>query len=526
MALQVSGYTVVNNSRNLTNITGVDATTAAAISAGGVGGGGEQTFTAAAAVSTGDIVGLRSDGKVQTMETLDTAGSEESASAFTGIFMGSSYQPMYNEIKFNHDNTRVLWLTAVQTTSSYYGNAGYYVCGGSVASDGTITWGTRSLIYQMSNAPGYAGAIEYIPTDNNTWAVSVNNQGATNSYLKTWAIQVSSSGALTIGTPYQVTSYNSYGHMMDVFPTGQIIITYNANSAGTRQRFRALSVSGTTLTAGTQYTIDANTLANAAVSVNPNTGKFVIATQVSSGKHYVVGTVSGTTLSYTTTTLSGSWSATAHGSQWLSDTDFWEGSTQYVYRINASNTVSELVSSVTTLEKPENVHSYYGFPSNYGMDYDTYELWAIGFATSTSRFVLLKQNYNGDGTFSLAFNPIQVNSSFDTASLSYYRSTYSGDGKIALGQVWYNTSTYNTVRSDIHIFNKGDFVNDAFVGIAKENISANSTGKIAVSGGTAGGLSNLNIGKSYGINLSSGSLFATLDNAKAIAISSTSVLLF
>lgn len=38
MALQVSNYTVVDNNRQLTNITGIDATTAAAIGAAGVGG--------------------------------------------------------------------------------------------------------------------------------------------------------------------------------------------------------------------------------------------------------------------------------------------------------------------------------------------------------------------------------------------------------------------------------------------------------------------------------------------------------
>jgi hypothetical protein len=38
MALQISGTTVINNSRNLQNITSVDATTAASIATAGVGG--------------------------------------------------------------------------------------------------------------------------------------------------------------------------------------------------------------------------------------------------------------------------------------------------------------------------------------------------------------------------------------------------------------------------------------------------------------------------------------------------------
>jgi hypothetical protein len=47
MALQVSNYTVVDNNRTLTNITGVDATTAAAFGSAGVGGTSVQTSSSA-----------------------------------------------------------------------------------------------------------------------------------------------------------------------------------------------------------------------------------------------------------------------------------------------------------------------------------------------------------------------------------------------------------------------------------------------------------------------------------------------
>ena len=44
MAIQVSGTQVIGNSRELTNIASVDATTATAIGAAGVGGGGPPAF--------------------------------------------------------------------------------------------------------------------------------------------------------------------------------------------------------------------------------------------------------------------------------------------------------------------------------------------------------------------------------------------------------------------------------------------------------------------------------------------------
>lgn len=51
MALQVSNYTVVDNNRTLTNITGIDATTAAAIGAGGVGGDVNISVTAGSSIT-------------------------------------------------------------------------------------------------------------------------------------------------------------------------------------------------------------------------------------------------------------------------------------------------------------------------------------------------------------------------------------------------------------------------------------------------------------------------------------------
>ena len=70
MAIQVNGTQVIGNSRELTNIASVDATTAAAIGAAGVGGG-SNTFTAAQTISAGVPVGLNSSGQL-----IPAAGAE------------------------------------------------------------------------------------------------------------------------------------------------------------------------------------------------------------------------------------------------------------------------------------------------------------------------------------------------------------------------------------------------------------------------------------------------------------------
>ena len=58
MAIQVSGTQVIGNSRELTNIASVDATTAASITAAGVGGGGSVPFAWYRGQSVGSLSGI------------------------------------------------------------------------------------------------------------------------------------------------------------------------------------------------------------------------------------------------------------------------------------------------------------------------------------------------------------------------------------------------------------------------------------------------------------------------------------
>lgn len=74
MAIQVNGTQVIGNSRELTNIASVDATTAAAIGAAGVGGGGSIDLVADGSITAGNIVGLTPAGKAKRVTSM--AGSK------------------------------------------------------------------------------------------------------------------------------------------------------------------------------------------------------------------------------------------------------------------------------------------------------------------------------------------------------------------------------------------------------------------------------------------------------------------
>ncbi len=64
MAIQVSGTQVIGNSRDLTNIASVDATTVTALENAGVGASGVFSFTASGSISAGKPVILNTNGTV------------------------------------------------------------------------------------------------------------------------------------------------------------------------------------------------------------------------------------------------------------------------------------------------------------------------------------------------------------------------------------------------------------------------------------------------------------------------------
>ncbi len=65
MALKVGGTTVIDDSRQLSNIASVDATTVAALGAAGIAGGGSaRDFVASGSITNGNVVKLNSNGTV------------------------------------------------------------------------------------------------------------------------------------------------------------------------------------------------------------------------------------------------------------------------------------------------------------------------------------------------------------------------------------------------------------------------------------------------------------------------------
>ena len=136
MAIKVNGTTVINDSRALSNIASVDATTAAAIGAAGVGGGGTIDLVADGSITAGDVIGLTSAGKAKTVTAM--AGSKLSATTNT--------DPQLNTLTpFIYDSTANVFVMMYRNENDGYrptliavnNSSGFSLSKGSAVSSGT-----------------------------------------------------------------------------------------------------------------------------------------------------------------------------------------------------------------------------------------------------------------------------------------------------------------------------------------------------------------------------------------------------
>ena len=136
--LQVNGTDVITNARALSNITSIDATTAAAIGAGGVGGGGTTELTAAAALSAGQAVVVNTSG--QAAGITKTVGTIAAGVTRAGGLGGGA--TLSHAAGYDGKNDRLMWVGRFVNNSNqmYWGHAIIDESTGEYNGQGDSTW--------------------------------------------------------------------------------------------------------------------------------------------------------------------------------------------------------------------------------------------------------------------------------------------------------------------------------------------------------------------------------------------------
>ena len=151
MAIKVSGTTVINDSRELTNITSVDATTVAALGAAGVGGGGGIELTTSEAVAEGDTLAMNfSTGKVE--KVIRYGGDGTATSISYGQRIGFiKYIPSQGIYAISFGNSQNNYTSIILAKRN--------------ASTGSFTFGSRVDV-ELSSYYTQGSSIEYCSSAN------------------------------------------------------------------------------------------------------------------------------------------------------------------------------------------------------------------------------------------------------------------------------------------------------------------------------------------------------------------------
>jgi hypothetical protein len=531
MAIQISGTTVINDSRALTNIASVDETTVAAFGAAGVGGGVELSYTALGTITKGKIVTINKNGQgalgslpVATDRITATCGmfieggrgtavylANENVYAIGGFTASGSRQIRF--MRINPDNTVVLgniFGVGSSAPSNGYGQffkfaadgQGNYACAfggynGSVHPTYIKTFNLNSSL-NVTNASGntqleydgYYDRSDMAAYGTNKFMYIYHEGTNTNYGLKYRTFSKSGSSHTThVDTSFMTVSgkaavSNLIGREGPNVSDGQLVCTGAGDStflnnagfsgvSGTQQFACTINMSGDTISSITSKVLGTTVVASA---VDPSNDHNAF-------KHYPM-------------TTSGFIYASHSNNSTQSTAAIWKKASL------ASDTITYVRS--------------FDMSDNFGVDPENnLEIWPTN---STS---LTFKDIASGAAVSTAAIPVATTGSFDEDW---------GEGSATTYWV-YNNVLFNMTRpygqdGNYHrkTLNLGN-MSGGLVGIATENASAGQTFELAALGTLVDGFSNLGIGAGYGLGVTAdGVLEEGVKPTIAVATSSTELL--
>jgi len=352
MAIKISGTTVIDDSRNVTNVGSVgDSNTVYYGDGSGLSGiqAGSSTFTASGAISNGKGVIINSDGTVSAVaESVSSTPSVSSDNAFlsesnpnfaaacydttnnkvivvywdsndsgkgkakVGTVSGStvtfgsavtwdSSSGWYNlGVAYDSEHERIL-ITGSENNSNYYGVS----IVGTVSGD-SITFGTKTTFaskYTLafvravydSNAQRFAIGYGRNQVGNYGWEMIIGTIADTGNSISFGGMQQISSGPG--GFSYMNMVFDSSNNkVVMLFPRVTNSNTTNANLIG---RVATVSTGGNSFSMGSEVVLDSNNNNQLTGAVFDSTNNKVISTRKTGGNSVAtVGTVSGTSISF------------------------------------------------------------------------------------------------------------------------------------------------------------------------------------------------------------------------------------
>tara|TARA_R110001632_G_C11313862_1_gene414938 strand:- start:158 stop:1579 length:1422 start_codon:yes stop_codon:yes gene_type:complete len=428
-------------------------------------GGGEQEFTASGNLTAGQLVGIKSDGTVAVMEQAESGIVQVGAS---DVYLRESLP--IAAASNGSDKVLVVWTNS---TDGYK----LYAAVGTISGT-NISFGTGVAI--LSQGDQYDAVVTY---DANAGKFLIVWENDDSTYIVRAVVATVSGTSVSFGTVLAVASNMYRPFVLYNSDSQSSVIVYKNSSNSTEIYGRVLTISGTSVSAGSALTIENTAGAKYYIRLSYDTtaNKYLVAYShgsVSKSNAKVL-TVSGTSISagalavfntVGTTTLSISYNSVANRHVFNYYVNGWK------IVVGTISGTSVTFGSEVSIPVNLNAGSYYDPIAQktiiVGQGYLT-KLQINSFSGNTP--TLNPFTFQWASSFSPAAaapNFININS-----NLNFW--------------VW---KSNNGIRTQIIYGNM-----HKFAGIAKENISNGATGKVTVAGGINTSMSGLTVGKAYGL---------------------------
>ena len=253
---------------------------------------GTANFIASGTLPNGCAVILKSDGQVASVQSTGIPASFSSSHAL----LGTGGQNNQVEVHYDPNNANKFVVVYSGSASSYHGTA---VVG--TVSGTAITFGTP-VVFKSSTC--YTPYMAFDPSSSGKFVITYKDN--TNSSYGTAIVGTLAGTSLSFGTPVVFNTANSDYQSIAFDPNtaGKFVIAYQNGGNSNYGTAIVGTVSGTSLSFGTATTFSSTTIRTFGTHFDPNdANKFVIAYKDQGNSDYgtaIVGTLSGTSITYGT----------------------------------------------------------------------------------------------------------------------------------------------------------------------------------------------------------------------------------
>lgn len=490
-----------NNSDAAINLSG-SAKVMVTAAAEDLASGPEVTAVASGTLSTGDTVIVNSDGTVSAVSSVNVSQSYGSVTQFDsgGLWLAATYDASAQKVVIvYYDDYNNDYLTAIVGT----------------VSGTSISFGTEVVV--SSIVPAYIS----VAYDANAERVVIAYRNAGNSFYGTAIVGVVSGTSISFGSPVVYnSSTSSYNAIVYDSNAQKVVITWGGTSGGAIVG----TVSGTSISFGSSTTFNSSGTYYGNTTYDSNAQKIVTVYNdggnTNSGTA-IVGTVSGTSISFGTAVVFNSGSTSYFGI----DYDANAQRVVIVYRDNAnSNYVTAIVGEVSGTSIAFN-----GTETVISQDYSNYI--AVTYDPNAKKVVVNFQEganssinafvvgtVSGDSiSFGTIVNPDSGTSSgwqaatYDASAQKVVILYYRSGSKAVVVQAPYSTTTLTA---------------ENFIGFSDASYSDTATAKVKIVGSVTEDQSSLTAGQAYYVQ-ADGTLGTTADTPSVFAgtaVSSTKLI--